>query len=167
MFVSHLSIFGDLSHKRLSLARRGAKFVRQAFGYKTRVIHKYACKPTLFRTRWEDQGARQARLRGERIYGFPVEAEAASWVMLAVEENTLLRGGDKINRHSLLLVESRARKHWFPANGNCVVSANVVAPRRSYKKQRSQFAEERELVRAGDIPSKYYFCLSGGIHVNT
>lgn len=62
--------------------------VRQAFGYKTRNIRKYMCKPPCF-----EQGARHGDTAGavtkERIYGFPMEPEEASWIMLAVEEEKL------------------------------------------------------------------------------
>lgn len=50
--ASHLSIFGkNLSRADAFPGSRGTKFVRRALEYKTPAIHKYACKPALFRTR--------------------------------------------------------------------------------------------------------------------
>lgn len=72
-------------------------------GYKTRTVHKYACKSALFRSQARGTGA-GAAVR-DRIYGFPVELGAASWIMLAVEEEKL-RAATRLIGISLSPVES-------------------------------------------------------------
>jgi len=112
-FTSFNSWEEFISRSDAFLARKGSKFVHRAFEHKTRVIHKYACKPVLFRTRWED-----GRHGGEREdLWFPC-GTWSSIVDYAHDGKGEAKGGDKINRHFARRIIVRACSIDFMLNKN-------------------------------------------------